>query len=178
VTAGLSQIFVSALCVHEYSPRSQVNSHISTWNGIFATILAGATVTILCWWESHQGWGVSSKKAGNWGVWLVSAAYSPMLGLEIRSCWSQSISWGWYSSFGRFPISGRINSRALAALQNIDQSHRLLDLYRDLPQPTRTPELLESIESTEDVVAIAKLSDSEESGVTCTSSRRRSRSRF
>ncbi|MEG4211056.1 EAL domain-containing protein [Microcoleus sp. S13_B4] len=67
-------------------------------------------------------------------------------------------------ALGRFPISDKAIAQTLTKLQKYQPKVIGLDLYRDLPQPPGHQELLAGLKAA-NVVAIAKLSDSESPGV-------------
>ncbi|WP_332997236.1 EAL domain-containing protein [Microcoleus sp. A006_D1] len=122
-------------------------------------ILAGATVTLLNMGVQRLG-GFQSWELGSFDS-LVRSQPDP--GPDPRLL-VVGISEADIQALGRFPISDGAIAQTLTKLQKYQPKVIGLDLYRDLPQAPGHQELLAALKAP-NVVAIAKMSDSENPGV-------------
>ncbi|WP_293131698.1 EAL domain-containing protein [Microcoleus sp. bin38.metabat.b11b12b14.051] len=122
-------------------------------------MLAGATVTLLNMGVQRLGW------LQNWelGSFDSLVRLQPDAGPDRRLL-IVAISEADIQALGRFPISDTAIAQTLTKLQKYQPKVIGLDLYRDLPQPPGHPELLAALKAP-NVVAIAKMSDSDNPGV-------------
>ncbi|MEG4286240.1 EAL domain-containing protein [Microcoleus sp. A006_D1] len=126
---------------------------------ILPAILAGATVTLLNMGVQRLG-GFQSWELGSFDS-LVRSQPDP--GPDPRLL-VVGISEADIQALGRFPISDGAIAQTLTKLQKYQPKVIGLDLYRDLPQAPGHQELLAALKAP-NVVAIAKMSDSENPGV-------------
>jgi diguanylate cyclase (GGDEF)-like protein len=126
---------------------------------ILPAMLAGATVTMLLMGVRKLG-GLQSWELGSFDSLV---RLQPDAGPDPRLL-VVGISEADIQALGRFPISDGAIAQTLAKLQKYQPKAIGLDLYRDLPQQPGYQELLAQLKAP-NVVAIAKLSDSESPGV-------------
>ncbi len=126
---------------------------------ILPAILAGATVTLLLMGVRRLG-GLQSWELGTFDSLV---RLQPDAGPDPRLL-IVGISEADIQALGRFPISDGAIAQTLAKLQKYQPKAIGLDLYRDLPQQPGHQELLTQLKA-QNVVAIAKLSDSDSPGV-------------
>ena len=126
---------------------------------ILPAMLAGVTVTMLLMGVRKLG-GLQSWELGSFDS-LVRLQPDPG---PDRRLLVVGISEADIQALGRFPISDGAIAQTLAKLQKYQPKAIGLDLYRDLPQQPGHQELLTQLKAP-NVVAIAKLSDSESPGV-------------
>lgn len=122
-------------------------------------MLAGATVTLLNMGVQRLGW-LQSWELGSFDS-LVRLQPDP--GPDPRLL-IVGISEADIQALGRFPISDGAIAQTLTKLQKYSPKVIGLDLYRDLPQEPGHQELLAELKAP-NLVAIAKMSDSENPGV-------------
>ena len=122
-------------------------------------MLAGATVTLLNMGVQRLGW-LQSWELGSFDSLV---RLQPDAGPDRRLL-IVAISEADIQALGRFPISDVAIAQTLTKLQKYQPKVIGLDLYRDLPQPPGHPELLAALKAP-NVVAIAKMSDSDNPGV-------------
>lgn len=126
---------------------------------ILPAMLAGATVTLLLIGVRRLG-GLQSWELGSFDSLV---RLQPDAGPDPRLL-VVGISEADIQALGRFPISDGAIAQTLAKLQKYQPKVIGLDLYRDLPQQPGHQELIAQLKAP-NVVAIAKLSDSESPGV-------------
>ncbi|MEG4572464.1 EAL domain-containing protein [Microcoleus sp. N3A4] len=126
---------------------------------ILPAMLAGATVTLLNMGVRQLG-GLQNWELGGFDSLV---RLQPDSGPDPRLL-VVGISEGDIQALGRFPISDEAIAQTLTKLQKYQPKVIGLDLYRDLPQPPGHQQLLAQLKAP-NVVAIAKLSDSESPGV-------------
>lgn len=122
-------------------------------------MLAGATVTLLNLGVRQLGWLQSLELRSFDSLVCFQASNTPdprLLVVEISEADIQAL--------GRFPMDDRTIAQTLTKLQKYQPKVIGLDLYRDLPQEPGHQELLSQLKAP-NIVAIAKLSDSENWGV-------------
>ena len=122
-------------------------------------MLAGVTVTLLNMGVRQLGW-LQSWELGTFDSlmrWQPDAGPDPRLLIV-------GISEADIQALGRFPVSDGAIAQTLTKLQKYQPKVIGLDLYRDLPQAPGHQELLTQLKAP-NLVAIAKLSDSDSPGV-------------
>ncbi|WP_228057611.1 EAL domain-containing protein [Tychonema sp. LEGE 07203] len=122
-------------------------------------LLAGATVTLLNTGARRLGW-YQSWELGSFDSLV---RLQPDAGPDPRLL-VVGISEADIQTLGRFPISDGAIAKTLTKLQKYQPKVIGLDLYRDLPQAPGHQELLAALKAP-NVVAIAKLNDSDSGGV-------------
>lgn len=126
---------------------------------VLPAMLAGATVTLLNLGVRQLGWLQSLELRSFDSLVCFQASNTPdprLLVVEISEADIQAL--------GRFPMDDRTIAQTLTKLQKYQPKVIGLDLYRDLPQEPGHQELLSQLKAP-NIVAIAKLSDSENWGV-------------
>ena len=126
---------------------------------ILPALLAGVTVTLLNMGVRQLGW-LQSWELGTFDSlmrWQPDAGPDPRLLIV-------GISEADIQALGRFPVSDGAIAQTLTKLQKYQPKVIGLDLYRDLPQAPGHQELLTQLKAP-NLVAIAKLSDSDSPGV-------------
>ncbi|MEG3862675.1 EAL domain-containing protein [Microcoleus sp. herbarium12] len=126
---------------------------------ILPALLAGAAVTLLNVGVQRLGW-LQSWELGSFDSLV---RLQPDSGPDRRLL-IVGISEADIQALGRFPISDAAIAKTLTKLQKYSPKVIGLDLYRDLPQAPGHQELLVALKAP-NVVAIAKMSDSENPGV-------------
>ncbi len=126
---------------------------------VLPAILAGATVTLLNMGVRQLGWLQILELGSFDSLVRFQASNTPDPRLLVVGISEADI-----QALGRFPMDDRTIAQTLTKLQKYQPRAIGLDLYRDLPQEPGHQELLAQLKAP-NIVAITKLSDSENRGV-------------
>ncbi|WP_339384327.1 EAL domain-containing protein [Microcoleus sp. LEGE 07076] len=155
MTAKLSRNIRSVLSVATGLNLSSQHRRVKIW----PALLAGATVTLLNTGVRRLGWQQSWELASFDSLVRLQPDAGPDPELLVVGISEADI-----QALGRFPISDGAIAKTLTKLQKYHPKVIGLDLYRDLPQAPGHQELRAALKAP-NVVAIAKLSDSDSEGV-------------